>query len=260
MKVKGIVKQWRFPEATERRLSRSLKEAVRDLVVFMRGKTRSMKFDATDQEISTAEEEITEFAKNLALSLIGLLPYIAAEVYKFNSKQWVKVAKSAGGADNQAVILLILYGANQDEEWYRTLYGEWYNMSAGAYDKLFTNIINDWSSNIRQANFTGKKTAQVKEIAEKRFAVYSSWAGNRATGIVGSWNSRLMRQRLYDAGVDSYIWRGVMDERERLKHVQWEGKEISLNEIHVFPGEEYGCRCWAIPKFKRANNEESTTI
>lgn len=249
MKVKGIVKQWRFPEASERQLSRSIKEAVRDLVVFMRSKTKAMKFDATDQEISSAEDEIKEFAKELALSLIGLLPALASAVYKFNSKQWINVAKSTGGANNPVIILLIAVGANQGEEWYQTLYGEWYNMSAASFDKLFTNIINDWSANIRQANFTGKKTEQVNEIAERRFAVYSSWAGNRATGIIGSWNSRLMRQRLLDAGVNSYYWHGVMDERERLKHVLLEGKLISLNEIHIFPGEEYGCRCWAIPKW-----------
>lgn len=249
MKVKGIVKQWRFPEASERQLSRSIKEAVRDLVVFMRSKTKAMKFDATDQEISSAEDEIKEFAKELALSLIGLLPALASAVYKFNSKQWVNVAKSTGGANNPVIILLIAVGANQSEEWYKTLYGEWYNMSAASFDKLFTNIINDWSANIRQANFTGKKAEQVNEIAERRFAVYSSWAGNRATGIIGSWNSRLMRQRLLDAGVNSYYWHGVMDERERLKHVLLEGKLISLNDIHIFPGEEYGCRCWAIPKW-----------
>lgn len=245
----GNVRQWRFPEASERQLSRSIKEAVRDLVVFMRSKTRSMKFDATEAEISTAEDEITEFAKQLALSLIGLLPSLAATIYQFNSRQFIEVAKATGGKNNPAVIILIAMGANQSEEWYRQLYGEWYNMTAGAFDKLFTNIINDWSSNIRQANFTGKKTAQVNELAEKRFVVYSSWAANRATGIVGSWNSRLMRQRLLDAKVKSYFWHGMLDERERLKHLQWEGKEIGINEIHPFPGEEYGCRCWAIPKW-----------
>lgn len=247
--MKQSVVKWRFPESSERQLGRSIREAVRDLVVFMRSKTKSMKFDATDQEISTAEDEILAYAKELALSLIGLLPALAATIYKFNSKQWLNVAKKTGGSKNQAVMLLIIVGANQSENWYRTLYGEWESMSANSFEKLFTNIINDWSSNIRQANFTGKKAAQINEIAEKRFAVYSSWAGNRAAGIVGAWNSRLMKQRLLDAGVSSYIWRGVMDERERLKHVQWEGKEISLNEIHVFPGEEYGCRCWAVPKW-----------
>lgn len=249
MKVKGVVKQWRFPEASERGLSRSIREAVRDLVVFMRSKTRSMKFDATDQEISTAEQEIKDFAKDLALSLIGLLPALAATVYKFNAKQFINVAKSTGGAANPTVILLIAVGANQGESWYQKLYGEWHTMSADSFDKLFTNIIQDWAANVRQANFTGKNYEQVNEIAERRFAVYSSWAGNRATGIVGSWNSRLMRQRLYDAGVNSYYWHGMLDERERLKHLRWEGKEIDLNDIHPFPGEEYGCRCWAIPKW-----------
>lgn len=249
MKVKGVVKQWRFPEASERGLSRSIREAVRDLVVFMRSKTHSMKFDATDQEISTAEQEIKDFAKELALSLIGLLPALAATVYKFNAKQFINVAKSTGGAANPTVILLIAVGANQGENWYQKLYGEWHTMSADSFDKLFTNIIQDWSASVRQANFTGKNSEQVNEIAERRFAVYSSWAGNRATGIVGSWNSRLMRQRLYDAGVNSYYWHGMLDERERLKHLRWEGKEINLNDIHPFPGEEYGCRCWAIPKW-----------
>lgn len=249
MKVKGIVKQWRFPEASERELSRSLREAVRDLVVFMRSKTHAMKFDATDQEISTAQDEITEFAKNLALSLIGLLPRLASTVYKFNSKQFVDVAKSTGGAQNPSVILLMAIGANQGEDWYQKLYGEWHTMSVDSFDKLFTNITQDWAANIRQANFTGKKADQVNEIAERRFMVYSSWAGNRATGIIGAWNSRLMRQRLIDAGVSAYYWHGMLDERERLKHLRWEGKEIGLDEIHPFPGEEYGCRCWAIPKW-----------
>ena len=257
---KATSKVWRFPEASERGLARSIQEAVRDLVVFMRSKTKSMKFDASESEIATAEQEISDFAKALIASLIGLLPGIAAAVYKFNSKQWIQIAKATGGSKNQAVLILIMAGAVQNESWYRTLYGEWHNMSALSFEKLMTNIINDWSMQIRQANFKGYNTAQVKDVTEKRFRVYSSWAANRAAGIVGSWNSRLMKQRLVDAGVDSYIWRGVMDDRERESHVLLEGKEIKLNAIHIFPGEEYGCRCWAMPNWKGGKSEESTTV
>lgn len=246
---------WRHPEATERQLSRSIRKAVRDLVVFMRKQTKSMKFDATDDEITTAEEEIANYSNELAAMLIGLLPALAVAAYKFNAKEFVKVANATGGKTNGAVLLLVAVGASQSEPWYNRIYREWLSMTVGSINKLFTNIVNDWSSNIRQANFTNKNTAQVNELSEKRFIVYSYWADNRATGIIGSWNSRLMRQRLEDAGVESYFWHGMLDEREREKHVRWEGKEIGLDEIHPFPSEEYGCRCWAVPNWKRSRKQ-----
>ena len=242
---------WRFPEASERGLARDIKRAVAILVDEMRRKTHTMKFDATDQEINDAQAEIEERANELIRWLIGLLPALAVTIYKFNSKQWVNVAKNSGGKNNPAVILLIATGAVQAEPWYDEALRQWEGMSAEAFKKLFTNIVDDWSGKIRQANFTNKKSAQVNELAEKRFAVYSSWASNRATGIVGSWNSRLMRQRLIDAKVTHYFWHGMLDERERLEHLRWEGKRISLNAIHDFPGEPYGCRCWAIPDFNK---------
>nr|CAK6596352.1 head morphogenesis [Klebsiella phage vB_Kpn_K50PH164C1] len=251
MKVKGIVKQWRFPEASERELARNIQRAVAKLVELMRRKTHAMKFDATDAEITDAEQEAQDYAKELVAALIGLLPALAVTVYKFNTKQWINVAKSAGGAKNQSVMLLIAIGATQSEPWYQESRDQWESMSAAAINKLFTNIIDDWAGNVRNANFTNKTTAQVNELADKRFAVYNSWASNRATGIVGSWNSRLMRQRLADARVTHYFWHGMLDDRERLQHLQWEGKRIALNAIHDFPGEPYGCRCWAVPDFEK---------
>lgn len=242
---------WRYPEASERELSRSIRKAVRDLVVHLRSQTRAMKFDATDAEISAAEEEASRFVQTLISVLIGSLPAIGLAVYRFNSRQWARVAKASGGGKNPAVLLLIAGDANQGEEWFQRLYGEWYTMSAQSIAKLFSNIVADWSSKVRQANFTGKKSKQVNEIAEQRFKVYSHWADNRAVGMVGSWNSRLMRQRLQDAKVTHYFWRGILDERERPEHVSWEGKRISINSTHPFPGEPYGCRCWAEPDFNK---------
>lgn len=251
MIVKGIVKQWRFPESSERQLSRSIQQAISDLVVMMRRRTNAMKFDATDAEIDDAEQSITDYAIELIKEIASLLPAIALGVYKFNSKQWLNVARSAGGAKNPSVIILMAVGANASEEWYRTLYGQWDSLAQTSLRKLFDNIVADWSTNIRNANFTGKRQEQVNELAEKRFAVYSSWGNNRAANMVGAWNSRLMRQRLDDAGVTHYFWHGMLDERERLQHIRWEGKRISLDEVHDFPGEPWGCRCWAIPDFNK---------
>lgn len=251
MRVKGIVNKWRFPEASERELARNIRRAVSKLVDLMRRRTNTMKFDATDSEINSAEQDAQDYAKMLVASLIGLLPAIAKTVYKFNTKQWINVAKSAGGSKNQAVLLLIAVGATESESWLEEYRDQWESISAASFNKLFYNIVEDWASNVRNANFTNKTTDQVSEIVNKRFAVYNSWANNRATGIVGSWNSRLMRQRLSDANVTHYFWHGMLDERERLQHLKWEGKRIAIDAIHDFPGEPYGCRCWAIPDFEK---------
>lgn len=247
MIVKGVVKQWRFPEASERQLRRSIQEAIRDLVVLMRSKTKEMKFDADTEEINAAEDEISSFALKLIAGIAASLPAIGLAVYKFNAKQFINVAKSTGGKSNSAVIILMAIGANANESWYRTLYGQWHDMTLASLQKLFGNIVSDWSTNIRSANFRGMRDSQVNELAGKRFAVYSSWGKTRAENIIGAWNSRLMRQRLYDAKVTHYFWHGMLDDRERLQHVQWEGKRIALDSEHDFPGEPFGCRCWAIP-------------
>lgn len=251
MRVRGVVKQWRFPESSERQLSRSIQEKIKDLVVLMRSKTKAMKFDATDSEINDAEKEISDYALSLIQDLIAILPALALTVYKFNSKQWLNVARSAGGGQNVAVMVLLASGANAREDWYSTLYGEWGSITATSLQKLFGNIVTDWSNNVRVANFTNKRTEQVEELSEKRFAVYSSWGSNRASNMIGAWNSRLMRQRLEDAGVTHYFWHGMMDDREREQHIRWERKRIALNAIHDFPGEPFGCRCWAVPDFTK---------
>lgn len=249
MKVKRIVKAWRYPEASERQLGRSLSEFASDLVVFARDKLDGMRFDASDAEINNAEKEIEDYAAELLASLAMALPALALQIYKFNSKQWYLVAVSAGGAKNEAVALLDLLGASANEPWYQEKQQQWLSLTEASYRKLANDIIADWSQNVRRANIQAKGRDYVDELIEQRYKVYTGWSYNRSRGIVATWNSILMRQRLEDAGVTHYLWRGKLDERERLKHLRWEGKRIGVDSDHIFPGEEYGCRCWAEPDF-----------
>lgn len=249
MKVKRIVKDWRYPEASERGLSRSLQEFTRDLIVYARDKLDGMKFDATDQEISDAEQDLTDYALLLLAPLLATLPALAYQIYKFNSAQWLLVAISAGGKSNQSVRMLELLGANGSEPWYQEKRSQWISLTEASYLKLARDIVSDWSTNVRTANAQEKSRSFIDEVIANRYKVYTGWTVNRSRGIVATWTSILMRQRLNDAGVTHYIWRGKLDERERLKHLQWEGKIIGLDTDHVFPGEEYGCRCWAEPYF-----------
>ena len=263
MKINGIAKQWRFPESSERQLSRLLDGFAGDIVARMQGNLKPMKWDADEDQIAAVERDLLDYAESLLSTIFITLPSLAFAIYKFNSKQWLKIAKSAGGKDNHAVLLLILIGANTSEEWYMSQYNLWESQTKDSMRKLAANIITDFTGKLRAAAANGFDEERVFEETNQRYKVYSSWARNRASGIVTTWNSRMMRQRLKDAAVTHYFWRGVMDLREREKHVKWEGKRIALNSNHIFPGEEYGCRCWVVPDFstrKEVNNESETEV
>lgn len=256
MKVLGKIKPWRYPEASERELSRSMQEFSRDLVVYARDKLDGMRFDATDDEINDAESDMMDYAMTLIASLVSSLPALALTIYKFNSKQWIAVALSAGGKEDPSVQMLQLLGYNANETWYAEKQQYWISMAQAAYLKLARDITSDWSTNVRLLAAKGKSRKVVDETINIRYGVYSSWSKNRASGIVATWNSLLMRQRLADAKVTHYIWHGMLDERERLSHLRLEGKEIPVNSDHIFPGEEYGCRCWATPKFPNKKDKD----
>jgi SPP1 gp7 family putative phage head morphogenesis protein len=48
------------------------------------------------------------------------------------------------------------------------------------------------------------------------------------------------------AGVTSFVWSGMMDDRERPEHVALEGRVFSWDTDHYKPGEQVNCRCWPV--------------
>lgn len=249
MKVSGKIHNWRYPETSERALARQLQEATQKSVIMMRDKTDRMKWDADDDEISRAEDEIENYVIGLFLAVAFGFSSVARTLYQFNTQQFLLVAMSSGGSDNPSVVALNQTGAMELEPWYYEEKKMWQSQSQNSVVKLAREIVSDWSQTVRKIAINEGTRAQVDEETKLRYGVYSSWSKNRASGIVGSFNSRLMRQRLKDANVSEYIWRGKMDERERATHIALEGKSRKMTQF-PFPGEEYNCRCWAIPNWK----------
>lgn len=250
MRVTKAIKPWRYPEASERQLSRSISGMAEEIGKRAEASVRKMKFDATDEEIDQEESDLAEYILAALTALYAMLRPMGLSVYRFNTMQWIAVAMSAGGGNNPVVASLKETGATQLEPWLIPKLNQWESLSAASLKKLADAMASDWSTNVRLLNLQGKKSEAVEDAVKLRVQVWKSWSANRARGIVGTWNSVLMRQRLDDAGVTSYLWRGMLDERERPLHLSWEGKEVDVETDHVFPGEPYGCRCWAQPKFK----------
>ncbi|QXG07677.1 putative head-related protein [Erwinia phage Snitter] len=257
MKVAKRIKQWRYPEASERQLSRSLSGMAEDFGKRAKESVARMKFDATDDEINSEEDDLSKYLLTLLMLIIASLRPMSVMIYIFNSNQWIEVAKNNGGGDVPAVKLLETLGPNQTEAWFYQKRLQWESLSSASVKKLGDAILADWSTTVRDMNLKGKTDDQLKEAIARRADVWISWSKNRARNIVGTFNSILMMERLKESGVTSFIWRGMLDERERLQHLKWEGKVISLLSDHVFPGEPYGCRCWAQPYFNKEQINDS---
>lgn len=234
MKITAI-KTWRYPEASERQLSRSMQDAVTELVVEMRDRLDRLKFDATAEEISQAEDDISESAITFFSVVIAALASIGLTIYRFNSKQWLAIAIAAGGRNNESVMRLKEFGAGGYEDWYQEALRKWEDAAEASIRKLASDIVADWTTKVRTANNIGKSRKQIDEIIEGRYAIYGSWSRNRASGIIGTFNSMLMMQRLKDAKVSHYFWFGMMDDRERESHIKLEGKRRPVNGDGISP-------------------------
>lgn len=88
MKINGVATQWRYPEMSERAMSRSLQDVAAKLTEKMRDELKPMKFDAADKEIDQAERSLLDYVESLIAPIIGSLSSVALTIYKFNSKQW----------------------------------------------------------------------------------------------------------------------------------------------------------------------------
>lgn len=105
------------------------------------------------------------------------------------------------------------------------------------------------------AGNSGMRVETLKKRLEERFQISQSRAELIARDQTLKLNSQLTQVRHQEAGVDRYIWSTSQDERVRDMHADLEGREFRWDDPPVtnpqgdtnHPGEDYQCRCVAIP-------------
>ena len=98
---------------------------------------------------------------------------------------------------------------------------------------------------VRRGQSLASLTSQIKE----EFGVTDRRAKLIARDQIGKLNGQITQYRQQDIGVDSYKWRGILDQRERQEHVLREGKVYAWDKPpdDGHPGEPVRCRCTAEP-------------
>lgn len=155
---------------------------------------------------------------------------------EFNKKQFHKVLKSAYGVNifvsepwlNDPLVLAELDNIDLIK-----------NISRDLHDRLRGRFV--------RAVRNGERWESVKADLEKLFNLPKKRATLIARDQIGKLNGQLTRLRQENIGVKSYIWRGMLDERERERHVEREGKQFHWDEAPEdgHPGQPILCRCYA---------------
>lgn len=235
--------RWKYPQTIENQVNRNLSVAVTELISAMKESATRLKID-TAEELEQEDNYLDEIIAALIASVVVTLPAIGASIYRYNSSQFLILAIKTGGEPIQSVMNLRINGINGDEDWYQSDLNQWLYTSNKSVEKLLNNIKDDF---IQSASII--QSGDYLKINE-RYKIYRKRTANIASGITSSINSTFMRRRLQDAGVSHYIWHGMLDERERKSHLVKEGLSFRLGGNDIFPGQEYGCRCWAVPDWE----------
>lgn len=193
------------------------------------------------------------------------LDNLAEMTKKMSIRQWKKICERTLGIN----ILEDYYKG----EFYREAIKEWVNANVNlikttqnqSMNKMREIITESWQQGrlIRdiekdiQKHYTLVRTKMVDGI-EQEIDVTKRHARMIARDQIGKLNAEITRSQQKDAGVSEYIWSSVQDERVRDRHAYLNGKRFKWGEPPVVdektgrcaePGEDYQCRCVALPVF-----------
>ncbi len=117
--------------------------------------------------------------------------------------------------------------------------------------KLIRSIADDQLARVQKVlieNY-GTRVEGLSAKLQDQFDVTKSRANLIARDQTSKLNGQLTRVRQQNAGVESYVWVGSRDERERETHLENEGKTFRWDTPPEtgHPGEDFQCRCAAFP-------------
>ncbi|WP_256893610.1 phage minor head protein [Rodentibacter caecimuris] len=248
---------WLFPNAIEREyvnylrgivenISKTVDEKLLEIQPHFKENVRQDSFsDTLERWLVELLQAVLFFVDEKEIALF-VQNYIR-QTANFNSKQFHKVAKS-------------VYGVNifTTEPWLEEALrlAEWENIrliksiSTQTLEKLRTRFV--------QAVRSGERWENVVDDVKNILNVTDKRATLIARDQVGKLNAHLTKLRQQNVGVKSYIWRGMLDERERAHHVEREGRQFDWDDPpdDGHPGQPILCRCYAeavFPEFKDLN-------
>lgn len=276
--LKGRTKP-RFPESPEREyrrlmlvytkvLNRELKRALPEILGDdeEREQTEGFRFDRIDRKKLSKDEIRKRFdgvMQRLALILAALgMPKRMIKVGKraagIARDEWKRAAKSTLGID--------LLESHYNEAFYALRLQKWAEEGARNGEQSIRETLKKIEETVLEGIDNGNTGTEIREQIQEETKHAQKQAELSARTQVANLNSKITQDQQRDAGITKYVWTTAHDERVRPCHEELDGKVISWDSppemwydtksrgrIYTgrfcHPGEDYLCRCVAIPVF-----------
>lgn len=147
-----------------------------------------------------------------------------------------------------------------DETFYKELLEQWFRENMQMISSIPQELVRQIRDILWEDITNRATTEQMAQHIRHTCKVSESKAKFIARDQVGKLQSRLTMQQQKDAGVREYIWSSKNDSKVRNQHRKLNGKKFSWDSPPIsdpktgrrcHPGEDYGCRCVALPVFNK---------
>ena len=183
-------------------------------------------------------------------NLVQKLTQIGESTERFSKKEW-------GKAINKTLGVSILDDYYQGE-FYRTALKKWIQTNVELIESIPKNFLDEFADVVYQNYISGRTMSDLAAQIQKDYGTYTTHAKLISRDQIGKLNAQITKYQQKNAGCNKYKWRSVGDERVRDRHRELDKQIFSWDDPPVVdkrtgrrchPGEDYQCRCVAIPVF-----------
>lgn len=232
---------WSFMGKVEKEIRKTLPKLIKYL------KQRDIRLDADETPLNLEQifDELEREVDNKvgAFELHRRLTLMANVTRKLSIAEWKKAVFKTLGVN----ILEDYYSG----EFYGDIIPRWIETNVNKIVTIPHGMLGEMKTLTQKGFYEGRSIKKIIDDIQGKYEMTRRHARLIARDQTGKLYGQLTRSQHEDAGVNDYIWKGVMDNRERESHVDREGERYrygELGESHE-PGQEYQCRCVAVPIF-----------
>lgn len=180
--------------------------------------------------------------------LKGTLNKIAALEHKLSVREWKKVVSKTLGID-----LLEDYYSG---DFYRDMIEKWVSDNVDLIKTVPHKSLEQMKEIVYSGYMNGQSTTNIVKEIQRQYGMDKRHARLIARDQTAKLNAAITKKQQKDAGVNRYEWSDSNDNRVRSSHHRLNGHIFSWDDPpetdkgrRCHPGEDYQCRCCALPVF-----------